>query len=103
MPCETAVEVPPFPLRRRQKTKATDTATPGQCRIKGNIHREGERIFHVPGGEWYDRTRIDPAKGEPWFCTEEEARAVGWRPAQAVIGDLICTSLATPIAKGRRP
>ena len=61
------------------------------------------RIYHVPGGEWYDRTRIDPAKGEPWFCTEEEARAVGWRPAQAVIGDLICTSLATPIAKGRRP
>ena len=51
MPCETAVEVPPFPLRRRQKTKATDTATPGQCRIKGNIHCEGERIYHVPGGQ----------------------------------------------------
>jgi hypothetical protein len=36
-----------------------DTATPGQCRIKGNIDAKGERIYHMPGGQWYDRTKID--------------------------------------------
>jgi len=49
------------------------------CLIKGNIARDGERIYHVPGGQYYERTRIDPAKGERWFCTEAEARAAGWR------------------------
>jgi len=49
------------------------------CLIKGNISRNG-RIYHVPGSEWYDETRIDESKGERWFCTEDEARAAGWRP-----------------------
>ena len=48
------------------------------CRIKGNISRNG-RIYHVPGGQYYSRTRIDESKGERWFCTEAEARAAGWR------------------------
>jgi endonuclease YncB( thermonuclease family) len=50
----------------------------GACRIKGNISDNG-RIYHVPGGKWYDRTEIDPAKGERWFCSEQEALAAGWR------------------------
>ncbi len=52
------------------------------CHIKGNISAEGERIYHVPGGKYYDATRIKPAKGERWFCTETEARAAGWRRAR---------------------
>ena len=55
---------------------------PRDCRIKGNIARDGERIYHVPGGKYYDRTRIDPAKGERWFCTEAEAREAGWRKSR---------------------
>jgi endonuclease YncB( thermonuclease family) len=47
--------------------------------IKGNINREGERIYHVPGSRSYDETVIDESKGERWFCTEEEARRAGWR------------------------
>lgn len=50
-----------------------------QCRIKGNVSSKGERIYHLPGGEFYDRTQVNAAKGERWFCTEEEARAAGWR------------------------
>lgn len=57
-------------------------ATAGDCRIKGNISSKGERIYHVPGGRWYDPTRIDTGAGERWFCTETEARAAGWRPAK---------------------
>jgi hypothetical protein len=33
----------------------------------------------VPGSPAYERTKIDEAKGERWFCSEAEARAAGWR------------------------
>lgn len=49
------------------------------CLIKGNVSRDGERNYHLPGGRYYDRTRIDPAKGERWFCSEAGARKAGWR------------------------
>ncbi len=49
--------------------------------IKGSITRKGKRIYHVPGGQWYDRIKIDPAKGERWFGSEADARAAGWRSA----------------------
>ncbi|MQA65205.1 MAG: thermonuclease family protein [Alphaproteobacteria bacterium] len=55
------------------------TQEQGRCVIKGNISRGGERIYHLPGGQYYSRTRIDAAKGERWFCSEEEAQASGWR------------------------
>ncbi len=66
---------------RRGKRLATNDNAPGQCRIKGNINRKGGRIYHAPGDKWYGQTRIDPAKGERWFCSEAEARAAGWRKA----------------------
>jgi endonuclease YncB( thermonuclease family) len=50
----------------------------GQCDIKGNISDNG-RIYHVPGSPSYAATRIDESRGERWFCSEEEARAAGWR------------------------
>lgn len=53
-----------------------------ECDIKGNVSgRSGERIYHVPGQRHYDRTRISEAKGERYFCSEEEARLAGWRPS----------------------
>lgn len=52
------------------------------CLIKGNISSKGERIYHVPGGKWYDATKISESKGERWFCSEAEARAAGWRPSK---------------------
>ena len=52
----------------------------GDCRIKGNISSGGKRIYHLPGTRDYVRTRIDPARGERWFCDEAAARAAGWRP-----------------------
>jgi micrococcal nuclease len=51
--------------------------------IKGNISvNTGEKIYHVPGGEYYDQTVISEAKGERWFCTEAEAVAAGWRKSK---------------------
>lgn len=49
------------------------------CNIKGNVNTRGERIYHVPGDKYYNDTRISASHGERWFCSEEEARAAGWR------------------------
>lgn len=49
------------------------------CHIKGNVSPSGERIYHVPGQEFYDTTRISLLRGERWFCSEAEAREAGWR------------------------
>ncbi len=83
--------VAPWDWRRGERLAGEGTATQpaasrpaaqadgGRCAIKGNIGKGGTRIYHVPGGRFYDRTRIDTSKGERWFCTEAEARAAGWR------------------------
>lgn len=55
------------------------SAQQGDCNIKGNVSTQGERIYHVPGQKYYDDTRISASHGERWFCSEEEARAAGWR------------------------
>jgi endonuclease YncB( thermonuclease family) len=52
------------------------------CLIKGNVARTGERIYHLPGQRHYADTRMDKGLGERWFCSEDEARAAGWRKAQ---------------------
>ena len=56
--------------------------TPTACVIKGNISSSGERIYHVPGQRYYDKTLINGLQGERWFCTEQEAIAAGWRKAK---------------------
>ncbi len=48
--------------------------------IKGNVNSQtGERIYHVPGGMFYNVTPIKPDEGDRWFCTEAEAQAAGWQ------------------------
>ena len=42
--------------------------------IKGNINKNGEKIYHMPGGAYYDSTIP-----EEWFKTEREAQAAGFR------------------------
>lgn len=54
----------------------------GKCLIKGNISAKGEKIYHVPGGDFYTKTVIDESKSEKWFCSEEDAQTAGWRKSQ---------------------
>lgn len=54
----------------------------GKGKIKGNINSKGEKIYHLPGGAYYNKTKIDTSKGERWFNTEKEARAAGWRKSK---------------------
>lgn len=67
--------------RRRAAPAQTDEAPAGACTIKGNISGNG-RIYHLPGGRFYGPTRINPDRGERWFCSEREAREAGWRRAR---------------------
>ena len=63
-------------------TPQMDTAPPPGYTIKGNISVATEdKIYHVPGSEDYEATKIDPARGELWFRSEAEAVASGWRKA----------------------
>jgi methylphosphotriester-DNA--protein-cysteine methyltransferase len=56
-------------------------AAAADCAIKANVSASG-RIYHRPGQRDYAATRINPARGEAFFCTEPEARAAGFRPAR---------------------
>lgn len=48
------------------------------CDLKGNINK-GKKIYHSPGQQYYDVTRVNVLFGEKWFCTHEEAEKAGWR------------------------
>lgn len=49
--------------------------------IKCNIGRTGNRIYHLPIDQQYDRVHIDPASGECYAHTVAEAEALGFRRA----------------------
>lgn len=53
-----------------------------KCKIKGNISADGQHIYHQPGQSFYERTGINEAKGERWFCSAAAAQAAGWRAAR---------------------
>ena len=81
---------PPWDYRRESRagtTQAPSAAPPAggghppNCWIKGNISAKGEKIYHTPESPSYKDTVIDESAGERWFCTEEQARAAGWRRA----------------------
>lgn len=71
--------IAPWEWRRGQRLKPLNESKKEDCQIKGNISQSGARIYHVPGGQYYRRTKINEAKGERFFCSEEEARSAGWR------------------------
>ena len=74
--CVAALHKKPVPVAGA----APSSTVPNRsgCKIKGNVSSSG-KIYHLPGSDSYDRTKIDESKGERWFCTEAEARAEGWR------------------------
>ena len=71
------------PMQAAWQWRAADRtpAPDADCAIKGNISASG-RIYHQPGNRSYAATRIDPARGERWFCSPAEAMAAGWRAAR---------------------
>lgn len=71
--------------KRDQTARSAPVAAqpaPGGCRIKGNISRQGKKIYHVPGRRDYAHTRIDLSRGERMFCSASDAMRAGWQPAR---------------------
>lgn len=76
----------PWDWRRGKREAGSRELPAGQvdaaataCPIKGNVNRKGDRIYHVPGGAFYDKTRVQEAEGDRWFCSEAEAEGAGFR------------------------
>lgn len=74
--------VKPWDWRRGRRLTVDRSPDDNNCTIKGNITRNGKKIYHVPGGQYYGPARIDTANGERWFCNEAEARSAGWRKSK---------------------
>src|SRR3546814_19488105 len=66
--------VAPWDWRRGERTTAEVLRTEGGCVITGNISPKGEGIYHVPGGEFYERNQNSHGKGERWVCNNAEAK-----------------------------
>ena len=54
--------------------------------IKCNIGKNGEKIYHLPFDQQYDKTVITPETGERYCATVSEAEAYGFRRAKKWIG-----------------
>ncbi|MFS0783109.1 thermonuclease family protein [Bacillus sp. 1P06AnD] len=64
---------------QQSKGATINTPSQGTCSeptIKGNINHKGEKIYHLPGGQSYSQT-----KAEEMFCSENDAKKAGFRPA----------------------
>lgn len=89
---EKQVSSPPVPKEdiasseREPMQEERDTSPPDgneqRGLIKGNISiKDNTKWYHLPGTRDYNITKINTAKGERWFKTEEEAIAAGWTKA----------------------
>ncbi len=47
--------------------------------IKGNVNSKGEKIQHGPESPYYDRTIVNPEKGDRWFDSPQQAGRAGFR------------------------
>ena len=74
-----------WPLEEREKELRRERNQPppnSACIIKGNISEKGfGKIYLIPGCDNYNNVKIDPRKGERYFCTEQEAINAGFRKA----------------------
>lgn len=72
-------EAEPAWVFRERHWHVAEAGAPKGCAIKGNITDNG-RIFHMPWSPWYAKVKVEPEKGERWFCSEVEASEAGFRP-----------------------
>jgi endonuclease YncB( thermonuclease family) len=77
--------IPAWEFRQRA-WQVAEQQSPDGCTIKGNISTSG-KVYHMPWSVWYDKVRMVAtttgiAGGKRWFCSEADAIAAGWRPAQ---------------------
>jgi len=66
---------------RAARWEAAQQRAPDGCPIKGQVSGR-ERTYLLPWYDGYERVEVKEARGGRWFCSEEEAKEAGWKPAQ---------------------
>lgn len=74
-----AVEQGPLSVKAQSTPSVPKKKVKESCEktIKGNISSSGEKIYHLPGGDYYDET-----VAEDTFCTQAEAVTAGYRKSK---------------------
>lgn len=67
-----------LPSKWRQSKRAR-IEVERSCAVKGNVNRDGEKIYHLPSSTSYRKVRIDRAQGDRCFNDETAAREAGFR------------------------
>jgi endonuclease YncB( thermonuclease family) len=70
----------PQDFRARAWEQAKRTAPEG-CPIKGQV-AGGAKVYLLPWSPDYGRVRVSKARGDRWFCSEQEAISAGWRATE---------------------
>lgn len=76
-----ALKVPRDAQRQLLFPAVAGTPPNSTCVIKANL-KKGECIYHVPGGRFYDKLRMEPIAKRRWFCSAAEAEAAGCRKSK---------------------
>jgi endonuclease YncB( thermonuclease family) len=71
--------VPPWAWRKGDRLPAEARWADKACVIHGKVAANGARLYYVPTDPAYNTITIDPSQGDRTFCSDEEARATGWR------------------------
>ena len=66
-------ELPPIYIVKKEE---------GSNLIKGNVSKNGNKIYHLPNQKYYNRVKIDLNRGEYFFANENEARKLGFRKSK---------------------
>lgn len=77
-----AVAVPIGAQTRLLSPTAAARPPDSNCIIKGNLKSAQQCIYHMPGGQFYDRLDMERISSRRWFCTEAEAQAAGCRKSK---------------------
>ncbi len=68
-----AENIPAWEFRVGRWGEAEASLLKQRCVIKGNVSRDGKRIYHMPWQRDYENVVMDDSKGKCWFCDEGEA------------------------------
>ena len=70
---------PPWEWREGRRIAPEVGQLGEDCNVKGIIDDDGSQVYLVPTDRGFNRVTVDQSKGEQLFCSDEEARAAGWR------------------------
>jgi len=78
--CSSTIAAEAGLSEENEQKRQEDALPPNEdCVIKGNISEKGYgKTYTLPGCSNYKNVKIDPGRGEQYFCTEEEAQAAGF-------------------------